>query len=921
MLASLYLILVSIASVSYALDVQFPLDEQLPQIARINEPYLWSFSPDTFGGATNGEIRYSAQSLPSWLSFDPDTLTFSGQPKPEDEGAPQIRVVAHDGDDSASSSTSICVTHYAPPTLHRPISDQLRADNPSLSSVFLLSNNSAIHTTNPALRVPSGWSFSIGFEGDTYVSENSLFYGALLANGSALPAWITFRPDEITFDGVAPRRFNTTETMSIVLHASDQKGYSAASSIFDLVIASHELSVDTASLPTINVTASTPFSIVLSSPADFTGVLIDGLPLSAENISSLDVDVSQFSDWLKYDEGSRTLSGNPPKDIPESSQLPVVLQTTFNQTIDTHLSLAPVPSYFTADSLPSINAPNDGKIDFDLQWYFSNATKASGNDVNLTASFEPPQAASFSSFNSSSGHLSMSIPSQYDASHISIIFTAYSRLTHSTSHTTLPIAISWGAQKADAHGGGDGGGGDHGGPGNVLSAAAHKRLALGLEIGFGILGGLFAFAALLAILRRCARVEDTALAGEEGRSFWSDKDRKWYGIREKGLNGSQADSPLHNPFSPDGETPGRTHPAYATYGLGLSRLPTHNGSPRLSPGSRSTFQSSGFMSKREFLSKVRETVRTVSDTVRHVSDKYHRPSVAPRPQHPFIGKPILINSSRNDVGAHISMTSNPFEVPQLPVLVETDSGVSAPIRSPQQVHFSNGKASVSRQSSISSSMSDLNDLPEAVVQTASRAMSVRSGKSESGISLGRTARPRLVPFTSATRVPVPSSMDSADRLFGSLSSEGGRRVTSHKAELYKTGADQSVRTTPSTLTVSTNMRSSFSSLESSHQGHGSGGPPRMLVRTGERFKFKVPVQMTNNATTTTGRATRLTAKMVNGQPMPKFLHMDLDSSRHNGNVEFYGSPITLNIGVYDVGIFRGAERVGQVVIDVVSSRS
>ena len=83
MLALLCLALGSALTVS-ALEVVYPLDDQLPTIARINEKYSWSFSSSTFED-NDGIIKYTADGLPDWLAFDPSTRTFSGSPSQDDE--------------------------------------------------------------------------------------------------------------------------------------------------------------------------------------------------------------------------------------------------------------------------------------------------------------------------------------------------------------------------------------------------------------------------------------------------------------------------------------------------------------------------------------------------------------------------------------------------------------------------------------------------------------------------------------------------------------------------------------------------------------------------------------------------------------------------------------------------------------------
>jgi axial budding pattern protein 2 len=134
------------------------------------------------------------------------------------------------------------------------------------------------------------------------------------------------------------------------------------------------------------------------------------------------------------------------------------------------------------------------------------------------------------------------------------------------------------------------------------------------------------------------------------------------------------------------------------------------------------------------------------------------------------------------------------------------------------------------------------------------------------------------------------------------------------------GDHPGVRTDPSTHTVSTHVRSSFSSLESSHDGHtASGGVARTLVRAGEKFKFRVDVSLYSAASYT--KARKLEARLISGKPLPKFLHVDLNGSKHSGAVEFYGAPAARDLGEFNVGVYAVDDGtcVGRAVVEVVGA--
>lgn len=868
----LFLLLAASSAGASTVFVQYPLQDQLPLIARINAPYSWTFSSNTFVSSNNVSLQYTTSSMPAWLSFDNSTLTLHGTPAPTDEGTPSFHVTATDpvSSDSASSYMTLCVTPYAAPQLHIPVTEQFYAANPSLSSVFLLSPDSALDASKPALRIPPKWSFSVGFLYDTFTSRGDLYYAALQADGSPLPPWVDFSADTITFNGVTPPMQNDSGpmTVSIALHASDQEGYSASSIPFDLIVAAHELSLSMPSLPTINITAATPFNFSLTSPDDFSGVLIDGEPVGPSDIVDLAIDTSDYRNWLRYDPNTRSLSGKPPDGLDNGGHnpvLPVTLMSSVNQSIETNVSLAVVPSYFSTATLQPILVLPGQDLSFSLAEYFSNSTGLGNqsNDVNLTAAFDPEEAGNYLKFDPGSAQLTGTIPTNVTLSgnnytHITVTFTAYSHVTHSTSHTSLPISLS-DSDYANQHTGG-------------LSAAARKKLLLGLVIGSSIIGSLVGLGFTLATVRRCARVPDTAVQGEEGTHAWTTDEMKWYGIGIE-VGGKAVDGPkdeggygwtdgLSSPGKDSHREPNDKH---SRLGVGLQRVLTRTisnprsiFSPILSP--RSLPQSPGVMRKGEFIGKVRATARIVSDKYKGVSDMYRR-SINRR-KRPVISKPTLIMASDNRVSAMAGVPieglpvtsghdilnfpprSHPDAIPfeDMDLSQYAPSGITsvaaspssstdersiprrradfAPpkacksLKAPLQAHLKGEHApkrsvdsAASGVSSLASNASSRTHAAEAVVQTAARATSVRSARSASALSFNSQnekskvtegGRPRLVPFTSASRVPVPklpSALlveDPDAPVAGSVQNANGgamtKRVASQVAKVFRNAA-------------------------------------------------------------------------------------------------------------------------------------
>ncbi|MBI0544199.1 hypothetical protein F7158_23000, partial [Dickeya dianthicola] len=117
--------------------------------------------------------------LPGWLSFNPATRTFSGTPGNGDVGNLTIRVTATDSGNASVSTTfglAVANVNDAP-----EVSGSLNAQTAAQSGSF-------------SFTVPSG-TFTDPDSGDT------LTLSATLADGSALPGWLSFNPATRTFSG------------------------------------------------------------------------------------------------------------------------------------------------------------------------------------------------------------------------------------------------------------------------------------------------------------------------------------------------------------------------------------------------------------------------------------------------------------------------------------------------------------------------------------------------------------------------------------------------------------------------------------------------------------------------------------------------------------------------------------------------
>ena len=82
-------------------------------------PFTYVVPADAFTDADGNPLTYTAAlsdggMLPSWLTFDPATRTFTGTPAPGDGGTVRVTVTASDGTATVSDEFALMVTVGTP---------------------------------------------------------------------------------------------------------------------------------------------------------------------------------------------------------------------------------------------------------------------------------------------------------------------------------------------------------------------------------------------------------------------------------------------------------------------------------------------------------------------------------------------------------------------------------------------------------------------------------------------------------------------------------------------------------------------------------------------------------------------------------------------------------------------------------------
>ncbi|MEH2224493.1 putative Ig domain-containing protein, partial [Nostoc sp.] len=150
--------------------------------------------------------------LPSWLSFNPNELTFSGTPTNDNVSSLNIKVTATDPALAEISDVFALTIAKAnnPPIVDRAIADQKATAETTFN--FIIPENT----------------FS-----DVDI-EDTLTYTAILDNGDPLPSWLTFDANKRTFSGVPTN--NNLGNLNIKVIVKDSVG-AEISDVFALTVA------------------------------------------------------------------------------------------------------------------------------------------------------------------------------------------------------------------------------------------------------------------------------------------------------------------------------------------------------------------------------------------------------------------------------------------------------------------------------------------------------------------------------------------------------------------------------------------------------------------------------------------------------------------------------------------------------------
>jgi hypothetical protein len=274
-----------------------------PVLANQTANFLWSpghavsapLPASTFSDPQGGKLTYTAtlannQPLPSWLKFDPASLTFTGTPPANASGNQTIVVTATDSAGLSTSETFTAV-QARPPVL-------------------------AVQTAAQTWAVGKAGSFTLAPNTFSDPQGLGLTYSATLAGGQPLPSWLSFNSKTATFTGTPPA--NAT-ALSVAITANDGYGVSTSDTFALNLVRPPVLANQTAQqfwAPGNAVNFALPsgtFSDPQGGKLTYAATLSNGQALPS---------------WLKVDANTGAITGTPPANSGNVGNIAITVTAT-----------------------------------------------------------------------------------------------------------------------------------------------------------------------------------------------------------------------------------------------------------------------------------------------------------------------------------------------------------------------------------------------------------------------------------------------------------------------------------------------------------------------------------------------------------------------------------------------------------------
>jgi hypothetical protein len=251
------------------------------QTWKLGQAISFALPANTFLDPQGSAMTYSAKlsngaALPSWLSFNSTTGTFSGTVANSTAGL-SINVTATDAAGLSTTETfSVLTPAPAAPTV-------------------------TAQTAPQTWKLGQAVNFALASNTFTDPQGEKLSYSATLSNGTALPSWLTFNATSDTFSGTVP---NTVAGLSIKVTATDLGGASSSETFSVLTPAAAPIVTAQTASQSWKTGSAVNFSLAA---ATFTDPQKETLTYTATQANG-----SALPAWLKFNGTTDTFSGTAP---------------------------------------------------------------------------------------------------------------------------------------------------------------------------------------------------------------------------------------------------------------------------------------------------------------------------------------------------------------------------------------------------------------------------------------------------------------------------------------------------------------------------------------------------------------------------------------------------------------------------------
>ena len=270
------------------------------QTATAGAAFSFQFAASTFDDVDDNTLTYTAvedgeSALPSWLSFDAGTRTFSGTPASTDVGTVTVKVTASD-DDSASVSDTFDITVSAAANNPPTAADNTVTTDEDTAYTFAASDF-GFADTDAGDALASVTITALESTGDLELDGADVTLNQVITTADIDASKLTFTPAE-NANGSAYATFRFT--------VSDGADDSASSYTMTVdVTAVNDPPTVANAIPDQTATAGAAFSF------QFAASTFDDVDDNTLTYTAVEDGESGLPSWLSFDAGTRTFSGTP----------------------------------------------------------------------------------------------------------------------------------------------------------------------------------------------------------------------------------------------------------------------------------------------------------------------------------------------------------------------------------------------------------------------------------------------------------------------------------------------------------------------------------------------------------------------------------------------------------------------------------